>query len=850
MKRSYIFPVLGILLAFSSLFAQSVIKEAWVRHYGSGIAPAYFVAHSLRVDYYGNLWVTGFGGDTLKSSRDGVTVAYDRDGRERWIQEYHGIEQGQDEGLAILKTKSGRLCVTGMSQTTSDAFNYTTLSYHDDGLLDWKTETVSFPITTKIGVSIESDPNRQNFWIAGMGTHNYIIYKYDFLGELIWQRSGAEYSCESVPQFVINHAGNLYLTCKRNQDYFLVQYDALGSLVEEYFYNGPANGDDQPAAIVSDSTGNIYVTGRSSGLGTGNDFTTLKFDANLNLRWISRYDHGADDEAIAIAVDTSRQEICVAGRSWDPETLNDFTIVKYDQNGNEKWISRYHETPPSDDWPQSMTLDYAGNIYVTGWSRQADSNQVDFLTLKYDSNGSLQWARRYAHPQAMANYARDLVIDESGNVYVTGNSNGENWSIFTTIKYQQDRVLISPQAVDFGEVLLGETVTCPVNIFNPSSHNYLISCDVLGAHQEFSFTPRRTNLPIASNLIFKLKFKPQSMGLKYAQIRVYYRGEPDTISAQGDAKWFAFSVEPTIIDFGTALIATTPVKSFQIQNQGNLELNISIADPPDSIYRIQPETATIASTQKQLFTVIFQPQVVQNYDASVNIQISSQCNQKMLDSSRTIILKGAGTPFEAEPAIVYFNSVLLDSMKIDSVRITNRSQQSIRIDSVSTTSPVFQVVSDSVTLQPGASLTIMVSFMPVATKTWVDELIFHFIMNGIAWNFKVELWGSGHDLYAVKPGPAATDVIEFNLFPNVPNPFNSTTQINYQLPRASEVVLTIFNPQGQEIRTLVRAFESAGRKTIFWDGMDACGQKVATGIYLCQFQAGTFVKTRKMLLIK
>ncbi|MCI0512988.1 choice-of-anchor D domain-containing protein [candidate division KSB1 bacterium] len=854
MKGKDFYPVLGFLFTISSLYAQSVIKEAWVRHYGAGSAPAYMVAQSLRVDFYGNIWVTGSGGDTLKSSRDYVTIAYDRDGGERWIRLYQGIEQGQDEGQAILKTKFGPLCVTGLSQTAINTFNYTTLSYHDDGQLDWKTETVPFPTTANIGASIESDPNLQNFWIAGMGTHNYVIYKYDFLGNLIWHQSGVDYSCESVPRIVINSAGNLYLTCKRNQDYFLVKYDALGLRVNECFYNGPANGDDLPTAIVSDQAGNIYVTGRSSGMGTGDDFTTLKYDAHLNLCWITRYNHGADDAAIAVTIDSSTKDICVAGRSWDSETLNDFTIVKYDQNGNEKWLARYHEAPTSDDWPQSMTMDRAGNIYVTGWSRQADANQVDFLTLKYDPNGNLQWAQRYAHPHAVENYARDLVVDDSANVYVTGNSRGNGWSVFTTIKYQQpveDRILISPQSVDFGAVLLGEIRTCPVTISNPGSKNHNLWSNIVGAYQEFTFTPNDAYFPAASSYKFQLQFKPVSMGLKYAQIILWHTatGSPDTIAARGDAKWFAFSAEPDIIDFGTVLIATTRLKSFQIQNRGNLDFNISISNPLDSIYRIQPETTTLAPANNQTFTVIFQPQAVQNYDASLDIKISSQCNQKSLDTSRTIILKGEGTPFKAEPAILHFNSVLLDSMKIDSVRITNRSQQSIRIDSVSHTYSVFQVAPDSGTLRPGASLTFVIGFMPDATTFWVDELIFYFMMHHLSWNFKVELWGAGHNLYAVKPGPTAATVFDFDLFPNVPNPFNPTTQISYQLPRASEVVLKIFNLQGQEIRTLVCTFESAGKKNIIWDGTDARGNQVAAGIYLCQLQAGSFVKIRKMLLV-
>ncbi|MDZ7262201.1 MAG: T9SS type A sorting domain-containing protein, partial [candidate division KSB1 bacterium] len=85
---------------------------------------------------------------------------------------------------------------------------------------------------------------------------------------------------------------------------------------------------------------------------------------------------------------------------------------------------------------------------------------------------------------------------------------------------------------------------------------------------------------------------------------------------------------------------------------------------------------------------------------------------------------------------------------------------------------------------------------------------------------------------------------------NHPNPFNPETVIDYQLPRTSEVELSIFNLQGQRVATLVREYRTAGYHKITWNGTDQAGQPVASGVYLYQLKAGSFVAMKKMLLLR
>ena len=86
---------------------------------------------------------------------------------------------------------------------------------------------------------------------------------------------------------------------------------------------------------------------------------------------------------------------------------------------------------------------------------------------------------------------------------------------------------------------------------------------------------------------------------------------------------------------------------------------------------------------------------------------------------------------------------------------------------------------------------------------------------------------------------------EFTLGQNFPNPFNPTTTIHYELPRASHVILRVFNTLGQPVATLVQGEEEAGYHEVKFDGSE-----LPSGVYLYRLTAGSFVQTRKLLILK
>jgi len=91
---------------------------------------------------------------------------------------------------------------------------------------------------------------------------------------------------------------------------------------------------------------------------------------------------------------------------------------------------------------------------------------------------------------------------------------------------------------------------------------------------------------------------------------------------------------------------------------------------------------------------------------------------------------------------------------------------------------------------------------------------------------------------------------EFSLSQNYPNPFNPTTEIEYALPVDCQVKLEVYNLLGQVVRTLVDGGQTAGYKSVRWDGRDDWGREIASGVYFYRISTGGFRLVRKMVLLR
>lgn len=102
----------------------------------------------------------------------------------------------------------------------------------------------------------------------------------------------------------------------------------------------------------------------------------------------------------------------------------------------------------------------------------------------------------------------------------------------------------------------------------------------------------------------------------------------------------------------------------------------------------------------------------------------------------------------------------------------------------------------------------------------------------------------------VTEGKGSTLPTEYSLNQNHPNPFNPSTDISFAMPKSSEVRVEVINMLGQSVKTLVSGFQATGTHKVTWDGTDAKGVTVSSGVYFYRMVSGEFTDTKKMVLMK
>ena len=88
------------------------------------------------------------------------------------------------------------------------------------------------------------------------------------------------------------------------------------------------------------------------------------------------------------------------------------------------------------------------------------------------------------------------------------------------------------------------------------------------------------------------------------------------------------------------------------------------------------------------------------------------------------------------------------------------------------------------------------------------------------------------------------------LYYNYPNPFKPITVIDYAIPQPTHVKLVVYDILGRNIATLVNGIDTEGYKSIKWNGINDQGQLVSAGMYFYHLQAGEYISTKKMVLLK
>ena len=447
-----------VIILFWAVFTSQILSEVevsaqvntdWVRRYnGPGNGTDW--ARAIAVDGSGSVYVTG-GSIRSGANSDYATIKYySITGETAWIKTYNGPADSDDYAYAMALDHSGNVCVTGQSYGGTTLDDYATIKYFPNGDTVWARRYNGPGNSNDEAYDIAADGS-DNIYVTGgsvgSGTGlDYTTIKYYANGDTAWVRryNGRGDSSDVATAIAVDASGNVYVTGYSSgagtyYDYVTIKYYPNGDTVWVRRYNGPGDSADYAYDIVVNDLGDVYVTGYSyGGSATSADYATIKYNPDGNELWVKRYNGPGDgwDEARAIALDYSGN-VYVTGASVGAEQDEDWATIKYYPNGETAWVRRYMGPSNYSDQAYAMAVDELNNVYVTGYSGVGSS--YDYTTVKYDLYGNMAWLITYDGPGHGSDYAQAIALDGSNNVYVTGGSwdSGTDYD-YATIKYTPD----------------------------------------------------------------------------------------------------------------------------------------------------------------------------------------------------------------------------------------------------------------------------------------------------------------------------------------------------------------------------------------------------------------------------
>jgi Beta-propeller repeat len=251
--------------------------ERWVARF-NGPGDDWDEAHSIALDGDNNVYVTGQLEQELGTAfLDYATIKYNSSGAQQWVATYNGTGDNSDIASDVDVDGAGNVYVTGLSATsTGQNWEFATVKYNSAGVEQWAStynNTGASPDVARF-IAVGADGSVH---VSGPSTLDYATVKYDTDGTEQWVRRLATPGDDIPGGIALDGAGSVYVTGWSAANYATVKYTAAGTQEWVATFNGPASAQDSASAIAVDPEGTFYVTGSSTGIGTGPDYATIKY---------------------------------------------------------------------------------------------------------------------------------------------------------------------------------------------------------------------------------------------------------------------------------------------------------------------------------------------------------------------------------------------------------------------------------------------------------------------------------------------------------------------------------------------------------------------------------------------
>lgn len=793
-------------------------NQIWVARYG--IPPGYYdVPVAFKVDNQGNTYITGYSDSSQSGNYCYLTEKFNSQGNFVWKIKYHG-PVSYDYPRAIAIDGDGSVYVTGLSAAVFDyySYDYATVKYNSSGQQIW-VQRYNGPGNAKdIAYSIGVDQYKNVFvtgYSVGENTNfDIATIKYDSTGIQKWinRYNSSNNDTDKAFSLSLDNAGNVYVTGQTKNpghsfDFITFKLDNNGNNLWSQTYNGTGDSIDISNLTAIDNNNNLIVAGQSFGYQTDVDYEIIKYSSGGSYLWGQRQNgvsyNPSDDICNKMELD-KYGSIYLIGKSQSIQNGYDFMVIKYNNSGSIQWVSRLNGTGNSDDEAKSIAMDSTGNIIVTGYSSGIGTNK-DILTVKYRQNGDTSWTRRYNGAASLDDIPSTVKTDPAGNIYVTGLSmvTGYNSYIgsYITIKYDST-----------GNQLWAKTYSN--NQYTDHSND--IAIDDSG----YVYVTGLSNG--AGGDIYTIKY--DANGTEQWARRIDYNNtyqEGFKIAVDGSSNIIVCAQSS-----GSGFYSSSYIITFKYDKNGNLLWQKTYGSgtwtshlPTD--LHINADGSLYVLGYGDLNPSGQNDYVLLKYNgAGTQLWVSRYNGQANLDDKAySMVQDDSGNIYVTGGSISTGTSYDFATVKFDSSGI---QQWSIKYNGTFDSTDI----ASTVRLDRYGNLYVAGTSFGYGTQN--DFALIKYNSNPIG----IQTVSSGIPHY-------------FSLSQNYPNPFNPVSIIKFEVPKDVNVTLKIFDILGREVTTLVNEFKRAGFYESKFDGND-----LASGIYFYRIEAGGFISSKKMILIK